>query len=160
MKILKNLSIKKKLGMEFLFTLMIILFIGLLSFNSMNKFNENNLLQGNLVDLTKELNNQILNLFLLVETENLQDFSLAQSEVEFGRNEYDLLYSIVKPDMEEFGMSTEIEKNMRTFIKTSDRFMKTHENMVIKNDEFIEKAQTEKSIRHNTRDLALELNDL
>jgi len=142
----------KKMVLGSYLVITLILLVGLSSLYSMIKFNENSQTKAEINELVGDLNHIIGDLFLLINTDNLDDYNELREDIEFDdRVEINLLHKKVEPVLEEFGLAESFDNDFNKFTEISDALIIIQRSVITDNNEFEVEKGIEKSLRHGTR---------
>jgi len=138
------------------FIALIILFVGLSSLYSMNKFHENSAVNIEMNDFVRELDHLIEEFLLLIETDSLEEYNELKSEIEFRITDSDILYRRVRPVIEKFDQGEAFTENLKNFKEVSNDLIIIQKETIIDNNDFDEKYLSERRIRKDRRLLTAE----
>lgn len=150
----------KKLIVGSYFIILLILFIGLSSLYSMNKFYENSQVNAEVDELIKQLNHPMQELLLLTHTNNLDDYNQIKSGIEIIRTGFDVLHQKVDPILHKFEESDRFEDNVNEFTRSSNNLMRIQKEFLVEKKEFADKTILERDLRREIRGLISELEDI
>jgi len=155
-----KMKIYDKLNLVSHLVVLLILTIGLFSLYTMDGFSKNsrNLVQIN--NFVYNLNILIGDYWLLIHTDNLDDYDELVYNIRSEKIELDLLYEVIRPIVRSFDTGDKFDSDISFFVEVSDDLIEIQKEVLFKESEFVEKAILEKVLRHKFRDLAAEVNDL
>lgn len=128
--------------------ILIILIIGLFSLYSMNRFYEDSVINKGIDNYVNNLNNLIMDFLLLINTENLEDYNKLELKIDFESSENKILYERIYSTIQTFNLDESFNENIKEFKNISNFLIDIHKKSLLKNQEFIEKAELEKSSRY------------
>lgn len=152
-------SYSKKLIICGYVVIIFILLIGAFSLHSMYRFSEDSNSKTDLIDFVSVLDHLIIDSFLLIETENLEDYNDVKAEIEFDKMELDLLHHSVYPVLIKYDLEGQCLRNLEDYRIISESLIDIQKQTLLKGQEFSENAKIEKEIRHKFTDLSIDLGD-
>jgi len=112
------------------------------------------------VDFVKGFEVLIVNYLSLISTENLNDYNVSRDEIKLIILENRFLQADVESIVEELELDLNFFEKIDEYKTISDKVISIQEDVLIAENEFVEKAKYEKKLRHVFRDLTPELSSL
>lgn len=140
--------------------LLLILFIGLFSVYAMNAFYTNSQEVDDINAFSHNLHISIEQFWALIEAESLEEYEEIKYDIEFQSSGNEIAFSRVQPLLVQLDLEEKYLEDINEFETLSNDILEIKKESLLKEEEFKEKAKTEKKFRHQFRDLAKELGDL
>ncbi|GAF69506.1 unnamed protein product, partial [marine sediment metagenome] len=158
------MKIGKKLITGFMIVASLVGFVGVFSEISHNSIQTNSKIITKVIELDTLLDESLVKLLALVQTENVEDYIREKSDYEEIRTKFDALFKQLNNEyakkLPDLGFNIKaFRKDAGELAKISNRLIALHKRCLAKNKASKEKKSLEKELRHKIRDTLFALQD-